>query len=57
MVEVQAEAAQDLSLEVAAPPAENNEVAFVLSYDFEITCLVNEGVLRPGMVPSGLKRD
>ncbi len=36
--------------------AETTEhVAFVLRYDEEITYLVNEGLVRPGTQPSGLK--
>ena len=31
------------------------EVTFILRYDEEIHCLVNEGALRPGRVPSGFK--
>ena len=34
-------------------PAE--EAVFVLRYDEEITCLLSEGVIRPGMLPSGFR--
>lgn len=35
---------------------ERRETAvFVLRYDEELTFLANEGVLRPGLQPSGLK--
>jgi hypothetical protein len=33
----------------------HEQVVFVLRYDEEITFLVNEGVIRPGMLPSGFK--
>jgi hypothetical protein len=35
--------------------ASPEEVTFILRYDEEIHCLVNEGSLRPGRVPSGFK--
>ncbi|HVR76424.1 MAG TPA: hypothetical protein VMT52_18995 [Planctomycetota bacterium] len=35
--------------------ASPEEVTFILRYDEEIHCLVNEGSLRPGRLPSGFK--
>jgi hypothetical protein len=55
MAEVETGTVQDLELEACAVLAQGEEVAFVLSYDFELTCLIQEGVLRAGMVPSGFK--
>ena len=34
---------------------EREHALFILRYDEEITFLVNEGVIRPGMLPSGFK--
>lgn len=39
----------------AAQPEQPENVVFVLRYDEELRFLVNEGVIRPGMQPSGLK--
>ena len=36
---------------------ERQEVSFVLRYDEEIAFLLNEGVIRPGMLPSGFKEN
>jgi hypothetical protein len=47
--EIPAEATQ------GAAPRPVEEVVFVLRYDEELTFLVNEGVLRPGLLPSALK--
>ncbi|MBI4603580.1 MAG: hypothetical protein HY721_16635 [Planctomycetes bacterium] len=39
-----------------APHAgEETEAVYVLVYDEELTYLVNEGVVRPGMMPSELR--
>ena len=39
----------------ASQGEEREQAVFVLHYDEEITFLVNEGVIRPGMLPSGFK--
>ena len=39
----------------AIDPDECLEAIFVLRYDEELSYLVNEGVVRPGMMPSGFK--
>ncbi len=36
---------------------ERRELSFVLRYDEEIAFLLNEGVIRPGMLPSGFKEN
>ena len=38
-----------------SPPRPVEEVVFFLRYDEEMTFLVNEGAVRPGLLPSGLK--
>jgi hypothetical protein len=40
-----------------APAVERLEVVFVLHYDAEITYLVNEGVIRSALLPSGFKEN
>jgi len=48
---------RDSSVSVAEPTAfeEEETAVFVLRYDEELVFLVSEGLIRPGMQPSGLK--
>ena len=53
----QVEATPDVEAGKPARPTNVQEVLFVLNYDREIAFLTNEGHLRSGIVPSGIKQD
>jgi hypothetical protein len=55
MAEAQATTVEETEPAKAAPRPESEAATFLLDYDQEIARLVNEGTLRPGMMPMGFK--